>query len=336
MEEVLLRALHEGPADDATRLVLADWLEEQGDVRGELLRLHVALRRRPAGADLAAWEGRLRALLAAGLRPCVPRLTNSIGMELALIAPGAFLMGSPDSEADRMEGEGPQHEVEISRAFYLGVYPVTQGQWRRVMGNNPSWFCPGGGGKDQVRGLDTRDFPVEWVSWEDAVSFCQQLSELPEEKQERREYRLPSEAEWEYACRGGAPSSTPFHFGTSLSSTQDNFNGDFPYGGAAKGPYLGRTAEVGAYPVSNAFGLHDLHGNVWEWCADRFDGRYYARSPRRDPPGASQGSNRVVRGGNWKDFGLYCRSAYRYWREPAFRFNGLGFRVALVPSGQAR
>jgi uncharacterized protein (TIGR02996 family) len=335
MEEVLLKALHEDPADDATRLVLADWLEEHGDVRGELLRLHVALRRRPAGADLAAGEGRLRALLAAGLRPCVPVLTNSVGMELALVPPGAFLMGSPDGEDGRSGNEGPQHEVGISRAFYLGAYPVTQGQWQRVMGNNPSWFCASGVGKDEVRGLDTRDFPVEQVSWEEAGAFCRKLSKCLEERRAKRRYRLPSEAEWEYACRGGAASSTPFHLGASLSSTQANFDGRHPYGGAAKGRFLGRPTEVGAYQVANGFGLYDQHGNVWEWCADWYAEDYYASSPRLDPRGPSGLSLRVTRGGCWGDRGQYCRSAFRVWRAPCYRDNALGFRVALVPSGQA-
>jgi uncharacterized protein (TIGR02996 family) len=334
MEEVLLQALHEDPADDTARLALADWLEEQGDPRGELLRLQVAVRRRLAGTDLGACEERLRTLLASGLRPCVPLLPNSIGVELALIPPGAFLMGSPDSEADRLEDEGPQHEVAISRAFYLGVFPVTQGQWQRVMGSNPSWFCSGGGGEDQVRGLDTRDFPVEQVSWEEAVAFCRRLSEVPEERRAKRWYRLPSEAEWEYACRGGAASSTPFHFGTSLSSTQANFNGNYPYGGAAKGPYLGRTTEVGAYKVSNGFGLYDLHGNVWDWCADVFDRGYYARSPRLDPPGPSGGWERVFRGGSWFARGEDCRSACRNSGTPGFRDSYLGFRIPLAPSDQ--
>jgi uncharacterized protein (TIGR02996 family) len=335
MEEVLLQALHEDPADDATRLVLADWLEEQGNVRGELLRLHVALRQRPAGADLSASEERLRALLATGLRPCVPRLTNSVGMELALIPPGVFLMGSPDSEAERGDDEGPQHEVAISRPFYLGVYPVTQAQWRRVLGSNPSWFCAGRGGRDEVRGLGTSNFPVECVGWEEAVAFCRELSELPEERRARRVYRLPSEAEWEYACRGGAASSTPFHLGPSLSSTQANFHGDHPYGGAAKGPNLGRPTEVGAYQVSNGFGLYDLHGNVYEWCADWYDENYYASSPRLDPPGPAGGPDRVNRGGSWYSCGWYCRSAFRGRSGPGYRHYCLGFRVALVPSGQA-
>jgi uncharacterized protein (TIGR02996 family) len=330
---VLLQALHDNPADDVTRLVLADWLEEQGDVRGELLRLHVALRQRSAGADLSACEERVRSLLAAGVRPCVPTRTNSIGMQLALIPAGAFLMGSPESEANRSAAEGPQHEVALSRPFYLGVYPATQEQWQRVMGSNPSHFCSRGGGKKMVRGLDTRNFPVEQVSWEGAAAFCQKLSELPEETRAGRVYRLPTEAEWEYACRGGAASSTPFHFGTSLSSTQANFDGTYPYGGAAKGPSLGRTTEVGAYPVSNAFGLYDLHGNVCEWCADWFGPDYYARSPRTDPPGPPEGRDRVIRGGGWNSHGGDCRSAHRSRFGPGYWFFSVGFRAALVPSG---
>jgi uncharacterized protein (TIGR02996 family) len=332
MEEVLLQALHQNPADDATRLVLADWLQEHDDSRGELLRLHVTVRQKSAGADLAASEARLRALLGSGVRPCVPLLTNSIGMQLALIPAGAFLMGSPDSEAERGDWEGPQHEVEVTRPFYLGVFPVTQGQWQRVMGTNPSYFCSRGAGKKEVRGLDTRDFPVEQVSWEDAVAFCQKLSELPEEKRAKRLYRLPSEAEWEYACRGGASTYQPFHFGTSLSSAQANFDGNFPYGGAAKGPYLKRTTPVGSYHP-NAWGLFDMHGNVWEWCQDWLDAEYYKQSPRRDPPGPPEGSDRVFRGGSWGVRGWNCRSADRNWFGPGIRFDFLGFRVALVPSG---
>jgi formylglycine-generating enzyme required for sulfatase activity len=287
-------------------------------------------------------------------------LTNSIGMKLALIPAGAFVMGSPDGESGRDADEGPQHEVAISRAFYLGVFPVTQEQWQRLMGNSPSYFgcttpesvvvaswqrlmgnspsyfCPGGGGKDKVKGLDIRNFPVEQVSYEDAVKFCEKLSELPEEKRAKRLYRLPTEAEWEYACRGGAASYPVFHFGNSLSSTQANFDGNHPYGGARKGPYLGRTSEVGAYKVSNGFGLHDLHGNVWEWCADWYAEDYYAGSPRLDPPGPSEGSARVIRGGSWGNSGQRCRSAERGRNAPGYRSYILGFRVALVLSGQAK
>jgi formylglycine-generating enzyme required for sulfatase activity len=144
-------------------------------------------------------------------------------------------------------------------------------------------------------------------------------------------YRLPSEAEWEYACRGGAASSAPFHLGTSLSSTQANFDGNHPSAGAAQGPRLGRTCPVGSYQP-NAWGLYDLHGNVWEWCADRYAEDSYARSPRLDPPGPPEGFFRVIRGGSWDFGGRSCRSAFRRWFEPALRSNGRGFRIALVPS----
>ena len=189
-----------------------------------------------------------------------------------------------------------QHEVSITKPFYLGVYVVTQAEYEKVMGNNPSWFSAKGDGKDKVKDMDTGQFPVEKVSWDDAVAFCKKLSELPEEKKAGRVYRLPTEAEWEYACRAGT--KTAFHYGDSLSSKQANFNGNFPYGGADKGPYLGRTAKVGSY-AANAFGLYDMHGNVWEWCQDWYDENYYKNSPKEDPPGPAQGLHRVVRGGGW-------------------------------------
>jgi formylglycine-generating enzyme required for sulfatase activity len=257
-------------------------------------------------------------------------LGGGVKLEMVLIPAGKFTMGSPAKEEDRIDDEGPQHEVEITRPFYLGIYPVTQGQWKQVMGNNPSWFSANGKGKGEVVGLDTSDFPVETVSWNDAVAFCKKVSELPEEKRAGRVYRLPTEAEWEYSCRGGAKSYQVFSFGNSLSSTQANFNGNFPYGGAAKGPYLGRTCKVGSYKP-NGFGLFDMHGNIWQWCADWYDAKYYSNSPRQDPRGPAEGSLRVVRGGCWRINGLSCRSAFRLWIVPGYRFDLLGVRLALVP-----
>jgi formylglycine-generating enzyme required for sulfatase activity len=219
--------------------------------------------------------------------------------------------------------------VEITRPFYLGVFPVTQAQWQKVMGNNPSYFSATGGGKDKVKGMNTADFPVEQVSWEEARVFLQRLSALETERRAGRSYRLPTEAEWEYACRGGGCSSTPFHFGSSLSSTQANFDGRYPYGGGASGPYLERTCAVGSYRP-NAFGLYDMHGNVYEWCADFYDEHYYSNSPKADPRGPSEGwRSRVMRGGGWRSESRGCRSAYRYWHSPDQGYFILGFRAAL-------
>jgi formylglycine-generating enzyme required for sulfatase activity len=285
------------------------------------------------------------------VKEAAKEIRNSIGMKLVLIPKGTFQMGSPKEEQDEAiadyekwtgkklpdtvvawyRSEGPRHEVEISKGFYLGMHEVTQTQYQRIMGKNPSWFCAEGGGKDQVKGKDTDDFPVENVSYEDAVAFCKKLSELPAEKRAKRAYRLPTEAEWEYSCRGGASSSTPFHFGSSLSSRQANFDGNYPYGGADKDVYLKRTRKVGSYK-SNKFGLHDMHGNVWEWCSDWYGADYYGKSPRLDPKGPSEGSGRVFRGGCWLGDGRSCRSADRHFRTPAGRIQGLGFRVAQVPS----
>jgi formylglycine-generating enzyme required for sulfatase activity len=253
-------------------------------------------------------------------------------MKLVQIPEGKFVMGSPENEAGHEDDE-QQHEVEITRPLWLGVYPVTQAEYQRVMGSNPSYFSASGGGKEKVRGQDTGRFPVESVTWEEAVDFCRRLTELPEETRQGRAYSLPAEAEWEYSCRGGASSSTPFSFGPTLSSIQANFDGNYPYGRAAKGPNLKRTEAVGCYQA-NGFGLYDMHGNVWEWCSDWYGADYYSQSPRRDPAGPSEGSIRVVRGGCWFVIGQNCRSAVRSGFVPAYRSRDLGFRVALVLSGR--
>ncbi len=260
-----------------------------------------------------------------------PPIINSIGMKLVLVKPGTFLMGSPPDEEDRRDDEH-QHEVEITRSFYVGVYEVTQEQYKRVMGENPSFFSSTGSGKDRVKGMDTRQFPVEMVSWEDAVEFCRRLSERPEEKAKGRVYRLPTEAEWEYVCRGGQLFKSPspsFHVGNSLSSTQANFDGNFPFGGAPEGPWLDRTTKVGRYP-HNPLGLYDLHGNVREWCADWYDAGYYKRSPRQNPQGPENTERRVVRGGSFCNIGRNCRAAYRDYGTPGVRSYVTGFRIVLV------
>jgi formylglycine-generating enzyme required for sulfatase activity len=245
-----------------------------------------------------------------------------VGLKLVLIPAGTFQMGTSPGEAGARENEWPRHEVTLTHAFYLATTPVTQQQYLRVMGQNPARFsAENGGGPDHA---------VENVTWEQASAFCQRLSELPEEKQAGRVYRLPTEAEWEYACRAGT--ITPFSTGPSLSAAQANFDGHFPYGDGPPGRALQRTSRVSQFPP-NHFGLHDVHGNVWEWCADWLDAAYYEWSPRRDPPGPSEGRYRVLRGGSWKNHAVTCRAGYRNGLNPRLKDSATGFRVACDAPG---
>jgi formylglycine-generating enzyme required for sulfatase activity len=283
-----------------------------------------------------------------GTRAGQTRDDNSLKTKLVWIPAGEFQMGAADGEEKAGSDEKPQHRVRITKPFYLGTYEVTQGEFERVMGRNPSYFSTRGGGKEKVSGQDTSRFPVEQVSWYDAVEFCNKLSESENRppyyrmtKVGRNDdgsiktadvaeaggngYRLPTEAEWEYACRAGT--TTPFHFGTALNGTQANSHGNDPYGTTERGQYLKRPTTVGSYKP-NAFGLYDMHGNVWEWCWDWYDAGYYKNSPESDPAGPSEGSGRVVRGGTWYTFAVRCRAASRGWSSPDYRFRDLGFRLA--------
>jgi formylglycine-generating enzyme required for sulfatase activity len=283
--------------------------------------------------------------------PLAKTVTNAAGMKLVLIPAGEFVMGSPASEERRTDDE-TQHRVRLTRPFYLGAYEVTQGEFQQVMGRNPSHFSATGLGKDNAAWskANTSRLPVEQVSWYDAAEFCNRLSEadnLPPyyslQDITRNDgaitkatvqivggagYRLPTEAEWEYACRAGT--TTPFHFGAQLNGREANTNGNYPYGTTAKGPFLQRTTTIGSY-ASNAFGLYDMHGNVWEWCQDWYDADYYTGSPTDDPRGPESGAARVLRGGSWVSDPRFCRSAYRGWFEPALRDSDTGFRVARTP-----
>jgi uncharacterized protein (TIGR02996 family) len=332
-EEGFLQQIVDDPANAATTwLVLADWLEERGDPRAELVRLIHDPGFRP---DLSSKQrdSRVRELVLSGVRPCLPTFTNSIGMCFVLIPPGKFLMGSPDDEEGRFDFEGPQHEVEISQAFCMSAYQVTQGEYETVMGSNPSHFSAGHGGKESVRGMDTRRFPVESVDWFEAVDFCGKLSELPGEKWRRRIYRLPTEAEWEYACRGGPflKLTAPFYFvepAFSLDSSRANFDGNYPYGGGTEGSWLRRTTEVGSYEP-NLLGLYDMHGNVDEWCADWIG--YYPVASVRNTTGPQSGTHRVLRGGSFFDHGEFCRATSRPGGEtPGDRSFDIGFRVVCL------
>ncbi|MFM2095378.1 MAG: hypothetical protein RIS70_2502 [Planctomycetota bacterium] len=252
--------------------------------------------------------------------------TNSIGMKLKLIPAGTFTMGSVKGGASELS-----HEVTLTKPFYLGAYEVTQEQYERVIGVNPSQF------KNPRK-------PVETVTWDDAVEFCRTLSELPEEKAAGRVYRLPTEAEWEYACRAGT--TTEYSFGDSendlsrhgwfgnnsgksvldaaklLASDEQNYEKLLLKNGC-------QTHPVGE-KQPNAWGLYDMHGNVWEWCSDRFGD--YLKTEVIDPVGPETGSNRVRRGGSWRMVAATCRSAFRGKSFPLTRDAILGFRVAMSAS----
>ena len=238
-------------------------------------------------------------------------VTNSLGMKFRVIPPGTFDMGSPTSEPKR-DNDETHHKVTITQPKLLGVYPVTQGEWTKVTGSNPSHF-------KSVSGQDARRFPVEQVSWEDAQKFLTKLNS--EHTLGGWRYRLPTEAEWEYACRAGTV--TPFWFGGELNGKQANCDGRFPYE-SGKGPYLERPSVVGAYKA-NPFGLYDQHGQVSEWCEDWYG--EYDTSASQDPTGASSGSSRVLRGGSWNVSAFGCRSAFRFYCGPSFRSYRIGFRV---------
>jgi uncharacterized protein (TIGR02996 family) len=321
--QTLLDALHADPGDATAYLALADALEEAGDAgAAELLRLHLALRggtADPTGAEFA----RMVQLLESGVRPVVPTRRNALGIAFALIPPGRFVMGSPGDEETRFDDEGPEHEVTITRPFYLGVFPVTQEEFKAALGFDPSRFREHGDGEEDVMGLNTDRHPADTVSWQMAQALCVALS-----VRTGQVYRLPTEAEWEYACRAGVSRAGPFHQGQALSSLQANFDGREPFGGADMGPHLRRTAPVDTYPP-NAFGVYDMHGNVSEWCADWFDEDYYSRSPEQDPLGPDHGERRVLRGGSWTDPGKYCRAAFRYDRPAEDARADFGVRLVV-------
>jgi formylglycine-generating enzyme len=279
------------------------------------------------GGELVDWPlGRLAGPRFAGTRAGQERDDNALKMKFCWCPPGKFLMGSPPGEPDRSHNED-QVQVTLTRGFWLGKFEVTQAQWESVMGTTVN-EQRAKAEREELSGTGP-DHPMYYVSHDEATAFCVKLTageraagRLPS----GAEYRLPTEAQWEYSCRAGTTTATAF--GDSLSSIQANFDGDYPYNGGAKGPDLGQAAEVGKYPA-NGWGLYDMHGNVWEWCRDAYE----EKLPGGNDPDVPQGSIWISRGGCWYHHGQFCRSAFRDSHSPDSRSDLWGFRVALSPSG---
>ncbi|MFC1683314.1 formylglycine-generating enzyme family protein [Candidatus Zixiibacteriota bacterium] len=255
-------------------------------------------------------------------------LTNSFGMKLVYIPAGEFMMGSRETPKEVVQTEGgkvewylrehPIHHVEITNGFYMGITEITQEQYQAVLNENPSKY----------RG---NHLPVENVTWKDAVRFCEVLSKI-----EKKTFRLPTEAEWEYACRAGA--DTRFAFGDDYDAVHKHMNYcdssntcGYWWQDREHDDGFDRTSPVKNFEP-NAFGLYDMHGNVWEYCSDWYDHDYYASSPEVDPKGPPSGQYRVLRGGSWHDGPAYCRAAFRNRNEPDYTCDDNGFRIALETS----
>lgn len=282
-----------------------------------------------------------------GNRRVPTELQNSVGMEFVLLSAGQFQMGAPENERSAGREERPQHVVEISQPFYMGRFEVSQAIYARVMDKKkvqregswrfatkePSAFSRDGHSSASIRSLaneDVGNLPVESISWQEANEFCQELNKLISEKNKNRTYRLPTEAEWEYACRAGT--ETAFSFGNSLNGADANVDGTSPYGVSANGPFQQRTEVVGRSGPANAFGLFDMHGNVWEWCQDFYSEEYYDKDSKTDPMGPASGGGHVLRGGAWNSRPEEARSASRRGGNLDLAGPFYGFRVVLEVS----
>jgi len=315
-------------ADVLDKMVRAHFSQRYQNA-GEALQALLFLSQPPGPCALKTWEfqtvtvnstGQITNRCQGEVEVFTENIGNGVTLDTIAIPGNRFVMGSPTTELQRENSENDQHTVNIS-PFFMGKYEVTQEQWQVVMENNPSNF----------QGAQR---PVEQVSWNDVVEFCQKLSQKT-----GKSYRLPSEAEWEYACRAGT--TTPFHFGETITPDLVNYGG-WPYGSAQWGLYREQTTDVGSFPP-NAFGLYDMHGNVWEWCSDKWHDNYNGaptdgsswetgtdnyRVLRAGETGTD--NYRVLRGGSCLDKAVYCRSALRVSYSGLFSWWPRGFRVALA------
>jgi formylglycine-generating enzyme len=283
-----------------------------------------------------------------GLDPALIRTARKVPPNFVRIPAGEFTMGSPEGEADRDNSDETQHQVKVSE-FYLCKYAVTLAEFKKFIDEskyqtdaekaNSSRIWDGKAWKDKEgvnwrhgvsgkkRPLAQYNHPVLHVSWNDAVTYCTWMKEKT-----GKNFRLPTEAEWEYACRAGT--TTPFNTGENLTTDQANYDGNYPYNNNPKGDYLEKTVAVDTF-APNAWGLYNMHGNVWEWCGDWYGGNYYdecnTKGTVENPVGPETGSYRVLRGGSWDGLARYCRSALRYGGAPGHRSGRAGFRLAFVP-----
>lgn len=300
-ENLVLLDLRNNQLHDPSMWALTTW-EGQDRLRD------LALQGNPLGP--VGWDGYTAWRASRLARSQGPRrLVNSVGMELVWIGPGTFLLGSPDDEPERYDDEGPQRPVTLSRGFYLGAFQVTQAEYQWVVGNNPARFSP-----SNLGGLN---HPVEMVSWEEAQRFCERLTQLSGEAQAGRRYRLPTEAEWEYAARCGWDHAA-LPEGRIVNSDMANYGGE-----------VNHTVPVGSYPPT-PWGIYDQSGNLWDWCAD-----WYGAYPEVDdesgidPTGPLTGNQRVLRGGSWYGPARNCRCACRGSDSPTTHDHYYGFRVVM-------
>ena len=289
-----------------------------------------------AGEEVPSWAEVSPEQVAAAKKLGVPvAFENSVGMRFVLIPAGTFMMGSRDSAAEVARrcampnaqagwfyDEHPRHEVTLTGAFYVSIHEVTQGCYEAVTNPEPKDTDKRISDEyaDEIKGPN---HPIVKVSWDNAQKFCKALSAQDAEK--GRQYSLPTEAQWEYACRAGTV--TPFSFGETISTDQVNYHGDYTYGDGRKGTYRERPFPVSSLPP-NAWGLYEMHGNVSEWCADRYGS--YGSAAESNPEGPAEGNERVLRGGSWRSYPGACRSAFRLRNEAGATCYNVGFRICCA------